>query len=163
MKRLRAIWISGALSVLALTGCGLTASPADGLTFTAPAGWQSSPGILGFMQFWHPASNDDEVLMLFKSPKPISTNEIFQKANISDMRVSHEQKITICGAQPALYLEGEATSSSVNNNPSKPHDMQMVMTNAAGSTYFAMYVYPVSVRPNAEAVASLRQLCAKPA
>ena len=39
--------------------------------FKAPPGWQASPGIMGFMQFWRPPDNDNEVLMLFKSPKPI--------------------------------------------------------------------------------------------
>ena len=39
-------------SLLAEAAADSTSSPADNLTFKAPAGWQASPGIMGFMQFW---------------------------------------------------------------------------------------------------------------
>jgi len=149
-----------ALIALLLAGCGLTSSPADGLTFTAPSGWQPSPGILGFMQFWKPPSGNDEILMLFKSPKQIDTKEAFSNAKLNDSHIDEQRDIKICGNQDAVYVKGEA-KSSVNSAPSRESDMQMVMSNVSGTSYFAMYIYPVHARPNAEAVSALRELCAK--
>ena len=139
---------------LALAGCGLTASPADGLNFKAPDGWQSSPGIMGFMQFWKAPGNDKEVLMLFKSPKPIDTKEAFQNAKLKDATIEQQKQMTICGNQPATYLEARGSSSSGDDS-----NIRMLVTNANGNTYFAMYVYSVGTRPNADATASLSELC----
>ena len=143
-----------------LGGCGLTSSPADGLIFRPPAGWQGSPGIMGFMQFWKPPSRGDEVLMLFRSPKQIDPNEVLTSAKLKDARIERRQEIKICGNQPAVYFVGAGTSSS-GNNTSTEAEMQMVMTNANGAAYFAMYVYPIGTRPNGEALAALRELCLK--
>jgi hypothetical protein len=148
------------LCVALLCGCGLTSSPADGLAFRPPAGWQGSPGIMGFMQFWKPPASSDEVLMLFRSPKQIDPNEVLASAKLRDTRIERKQVIKICGNQPASYFVGAGTSSS-NNNATTQAEMQMVMTNANGASYFAMYVYPVGTRPNGEALAALRELCPK--
>ena len=142
-----------------LSGCGLTSSPADNLTFHAPAGWQGSPGIMGFMQFWKAPGNDAEVLMLFKSPKPMDQREVFNNAKLNETDVEQQQAIKICGSQPAEYIKARGESNSGAKKTES--EIEMVMTNAAGNTYFAMYVYPVGVRPNAEASASLRVLCPK--
>ena len=143
-------------SVLAASGCGFTSSPADNLTFKAPAGWQSSPGIMGFMQFWKAPSSNKEVLMLFKSPKPLDTHEVFNNANLRDAKVQTQKPITICGNQPAEFFKAQGTSSQGGDS-----NIEMVMTNAAGSTYLAMYVYPAGATPNGEAGAALRELCSK--
>ncbi|MBV8655075.1 MAG: hypothetical protein JO160_03450, partial [Candidatus Eremiobacteraeota bacterium] len=65
--------LSALACAVILAGCGLTSSPAEGLTFSPPAGWQSSPGIMGFMQFWRSPTNSEEVLMLFRSPKALNS------------------------------------------------------------------------------------------
>jgi hypothetical protein len=143
-----------------LSACGLTSSPAEGLSFHPPAGWQGSPGIMGFMQFWKPPTGSDEVLMLFRSPKQIDPNNIISSAKLRDTRIQRTQQIKICGNQPATSFVGVGTSSSASN-ATKQAEMQMVMTNAAGAAYFAMYVYPVGTRPNGEALAALRELCPK--
>jgi hypothetical protein len=156
MKRLGAVFAAAAL----LCGCGFTSSPADGLTFTAPSGWQASPGIMGFMQFWKAPNDPEEVLMLFRSPKQLSTSDVFNNAKLKDTRVEARQTITICGNQPATYFKGEA-QSSVDNGPSKPHTVEMTMTNANGATYFALYVYPVGHAADAQAETALHQLCVK--
>jgi hypothetical protein len=152
--------IGSVLCAMLLSGCGLTSSPADGLTFTAPYGWQASPGIMGFMQFWKPPARSDEVLMLFRSPKQINPDEVLTSAKLKDTRIESKQDIKICGNKPAVYFTGAGTSSSANN-ASTEAQMRMVMTNANGASYFAMYVYPIGTQPNGEALAALRELCPK--
>jgi hypothetical protein len=146
-----------ALAVLALSACGATSSPADNLNFKAPSGWQSSPGIMGFMQFWKAPTSDNEVLMLFKSPRPLKTSDVFNSANLKDAKVEAQQAIVICGAQPAVFFKAQATGSKGADS-----NVEMVKTDAAGTTYMAMYVYPAGAQPNSDAVAALRELCAKP-
>lgn len=142
--------------VLAASGCGFTSSPADNLTFTAPAGWQSSPGIMGFMQFWKAPNGNKEMLMLFKSPKPLQVRDVFNNANMREAKVQAQKPITICGSQPAEYYKAQGTSSQGNDS-----NVEMVMTDAAGTTYLAMYIYPVGAAPNAQAATALRALCSK--
>ena len=146
-------------SVLALAACGLTNSPADGLTFQAPSGWQGSPGIMGFMQFWKAPNDDKEVIMLFKSPKPLDKKDVFSNAKMQDTSVQKEEEIKICGDQQAEFIQARGTSSS--SGSSSDSNIQMVMTNAGGNTYFAMYVYPVNQQANEEASTAIRQLCTK--
>ncbi|MBV8373558.1 MAG: hypothetical protein JOY69_09875 [Candidatus Eremiobacteraeota bacterium] len=144
------------LLVAALTGCGFTSSPADNLTFKAPAGWQGSPGIMGFMQFWRAPNSDDQVLMLFKSPKPLQTRDVFSSANLRDAKVEAQKPITICGNQTAEYFKARGTSRNGRDS-----NVEMVMTDVSGTTYFAMYLYPAGAAPNGEADAALHELCAK--
>jgi hypothetical protein len=141
---------------LAMAGCGLTSSPADGLTFKPPAGWQASPGIMGFMQFWKSPSDDNEILMLFKSPKKLDESQVFTTANLRDEKMKSRQDINICGRQHAVYLQGTATGKGGNK------DVRMVMSDANGTTYFSMYVYPAGAPANGEATSALRELCTKP-
>jgi hypothetical protein len=148
------------LSAALLAGCGLTNSPADGLTFTAPSGWRASPGIMGFMQFWTPPSNSDEVLMLFHSPREVDRDQMIQSGKLKDAKIEAQSAITICGNQAATYLKGVAQSSAVAQS-SKLRNLEMTMTNAGGATYFAMYVYPLDRPPNAQAESALRELCLK--
>jgi hypothetical protein len=151
------------VAMLAVTvgGCALQASPADGLRFEAPAGWRASPGIMGYMQFWRPPNNDREVLLLFKSPRPMQTNEIFSKSNLQDtmkdVTIVGQQTIKICGTQPAKYVQARGSSSEGG-----PIDIETVATIIGGSSYFAVYVRPIVVRPNPIALAALREVCPKP-
>jgi hypothetical protein len=160
MKGPVAPFFAGVACAMSLCSCGLTSSPADDLTFVAPTGWQSSPGIMGFMQFWTPSSKSEEVLMLFRSPKQIDRDQILQSGKLKDVRFSQQHQITICGSQPATYLKGSAESST-GNQPSQPHNLEMTMANAGSATYFAMYVYPLDRSPNAQAESALRELCVK--
>jgi hypothetical protein len=148
------------LGALAASGCALSASPADGLKFQAPPGWRSSPGIMGFMQFWRPPVDDREVLMLFKSPKPLQPGDVFSNAQLHDtlktMTVERRRGIEICGGQPALYVEARGSSSEGDER------VDMVITNAGGYGYFAMYARPFQAAPNPSAEAALRELCVKP-
>src|SRR5579863_3874221 len=98
-----------AIAALALGGCALRASPADNLVFKAPAGWTASPGILGIMQFWRPPTDDGELLMLVKSPKKLKPGDVFADQRFHDTlsgaTMIHRSPITICGGQPATYVE----------------------------------------------------------
>ena len=146
--------------LFAVAGCGFTSSPADHLTFKPPAGWQGSPGMMGFMQLWKAPGNTNQVLMLFKSPKPLQASEVFNNADLKDARVVSMQRVTICGNQPAEFVKAQGTSQGVMQNP-KQINVEMMMSNAGGTTYMAMYVYPVGGAPNADATAALSELCQK--
>ena len=152
------------LGALVASGCGLTSSPAEDITFTAPAGWQASPGIMGFMQFWHPPGKSDEVLMLFRAPKRESMQEIFSTSNMKDSDITERRTIRICHNQAAEYIKAQGTMHSGSNTSVHINGdayVQLVGTNVAGKAYFAMYVYPKNGVPNAQAVAALRELCPK--
>jgi hypothetical protein len=146
---------------LTATGCGFNASPASGLQFQAPGGWRASPGILGMMQFWRPPADDQEVLILFKSPRPVQTSDFFSNSHMNQsvqhLNVERRQDIVICGNQRATYVQGRGVSSRGDQVA-----VDMIATDAAGTTYFATYVRPVATAPNAMAEAALRELCPKP-
>jgi hypothetical protein len=148
-----------AIAAAALSGCGFSSSPADALQFAPPAGWRSSPGFLGFMQFWRPPSNDREVLMLFRSPRRVDPNQVFSETqmqgDVRDATIERRSRIFICGTQPAQYLEARGTSSH-----GEVH-IDMIVTNVGGNSYFAMYARPVELPANSMAEASLRELCPK--
>jgi|GEM_PF-1205468 hypothetical protein len=149
------------VGAVAQTGCAFSASPADGLTFQAPPGWQSSPGIMGFMQFWRAPSDDREVLMLFKSPKALVAGDVFSSANmqgtLKNVTVQRRRATKICGDQPAVYLQARGSSAKGGDST-----VDMVITTVHGTSYFAMYVRPIAAAPNPTAEASLQELCAKP-
>jgi hypothetical protein len=150
-----------ALVVLAAAACGINASPADGLLFQAPPGWQSSPGIMGFMQFWRPPSGGREVLILFKSPKPIKPSDITTQPGVDDSlkntTVERREDVVICGHQPATYMEARGTSSHGDESR-----VEMMMATLGSATYLAIYVRPLALAPHRMAEASLRELCPKP-
>jgi hypothetical protein len=148
------------LAAVIVSGCGVVSSPADGLQFSAPAGWQASPGIMGFMQFWKPPGRQDEVLMLFKSPKPLKPSDVFSgndlQGTVKNVSVKHSSSIRICVDQPAVLMQAEGTSSRGEDDL-----VDMVMTDAAATTYFALYVRPAASQSDPAALAALRELCAK--
>lgn len=160
MKRKVALVLNCVVCAVLPSGCGLTSSPAEGLAFTAPSGWQSSPGIMGFAQLWTPGSNSDEVLMLFRSPREIDRSQVFQSGKLKNTKIDREQEVKICGNQPATYFVGSAESTT-GGHPDKPHHLEVMTTNANGATYFAMYVYPMNQQPNAQAQTALHELCVK--
>ncbi len=153
-----AAWATGC--ALALAACAFNASPAQGLRFQPPPGWQSSPGIMGFMQFWR-TPDDREALILFKSPTPITANDVFSndrmQDTLKDMQIEQRRAIQICGNQPATYIRGRGTSPKRGDE-----DVEMVMTTVHNTSYFALYVRPIGAAPNFAAQTALRELCSKP-
>jgi len=148
------------IGALALAACGFSSSPADNLRFQAPPGWRASPGIMGFMQFWQAPANDREVLFLFKSPRPVSANDVFSPANMRDtmrdVTITQRNAIQICGNQPATYMQGRGYSPKRGDET-----LDLVITTTNGASYFALYARPIAAPPNPMAEAALRELCPK--
>jgi hypothetical protein len=113
------------------------------------------------MQFWRPPSGTREVLMLLKSPKPLSSKDVYSDANMQgafkSVTIQRKRAVEICGNQPAFSVQGFATSR--NDTQSR---VDMMMANVRGTSYLAMYVRPLDEPPNPMAMAALRELCAKP-
>jgi hypothetical protein len=141
-----------ALLLLVFAGCSSTA----GLTFHAPYGWKAQPyALLAGGQFWSSPFRGDEWLLLVRRREVDLSNVV----NVSSMQFGRTHidgwyKVTICGNQPALYGIGEYYQSMKN-----PENMRLVVSNVNGAGYVAQYVYPVTIEPNGEALAALRQLC----
>jgi hypothetical protein len=158
MRFLR-IAVAGVGCALVLAACGFNASPAQGLRFQPPAGWQSSPGIMGFMQFWR-TPDDREALILFKSPTRLTANDVFSndrmQDTLKDVQIEQRRPIQICGSQPATYVRGRGTSPKRGDE-----DVEMVFTSISNTSYFALYVRPIGSAPNFAAQAALRELCTK--
>ena len=99
--------------------------------------------------------------MLFKSPRPIGTQDFFNnkavKDSLNDVSVEEQRTITICKSQPATYVRARGSSSRGGDE-----SVEMIGTNAGGNSYFAMYVRPLGAAPNAAARAALREVCTKP-
>jgi hypothetical protein len=155
---------AGAIAALvALAGCSWNASPADGLQFQAPAGWRSLPAIAGF-QAWRPPDNDREALMLFKSHQPLRPNDLVSVGQsngelngaLKNLTLERQQRVVICGHQPAIYFEFRGTSAQVGDS-----QVEVLATNLAGGSYFAIYRRPFGTAPNTDAEAALRELCTK--
>ena len=115
---------------------------------------------MGFMQFWKPPGREDEVLMLFKSPKPLKPSEVFSgndlQGTVKNVTVKQSSTIRICDNQPAQLMQAEGTSSRGEDDL-----VDMVMTDAAATTYFALYVRPAAGQSNPAALAALHELCVK--
>lgn len=113
------------------------------------------------MQFWQSPSDDRELLMLFKSPKPLSPSDVFSNDQVNgtlkNTTVERRQAVVICGHQPAIYVEAKGTSSRGTQAL-----VDMIMATVAGASYFALYVRPLGAPPNPSAEAALREVCAKP-
>jgi hypothetical protein len=143
------------LGALATSACGgLTKSPADGITFTAPSTWQSSPGIMGMMQFWT-SPDKKQVLMLFKVPADFKTDQAFSSAEVKDAHIEEERSVKICGNMQADYTKAIATSSRTGDD----NNLEMIAAKADGGVFMAMYIYPIGTKPDPTAGAAIYQLC----
>jgi len=115
---------------------------------------------MGFLQFWRAPSDDREVLMLFKSPKALTANDVFSNISaqnaMKDVRIRQRRAIEICGNQPATYVQAQGSSAKGGDE-----NVDMMMATVRGTSYIALYVRPVGAAPNARAQAALRDLCAK--
>lgn len=151
---------AAAVAAIAVTGCGFQSSPSEALTFQPPPGWRASPGFLGIMQFWRSPASDRDVLMLVRSPRLLQPKEVFAnpkfQTTLKDATIERRASILICGDQPAQYVQARGTSSRGEEDR-----VEMIMTNAAGASYVAMYARPVGVPSDPKAEAALRELCPK--
>lgn len=147
-----------ALIAVGFAGCGnLTKSPAEGLTFKAPAGWTGSPGIMGMMQIWvAPAgASGKQELMIFKVPVAFKSDDVFKQADMKDAKIEESHGIKVCGNEPGSYLRLSATSER-----DKRHiEAEMVMLPQGSSSLMALYVRPFGMKPDAQAQSALYELC----
>ncbi len=152
------------LATVLLVACGgLTQSPADGLNFRAPEGWQSTPGIMGRFQLWSNGDGKDkQVLILMKLPpgtkfdKSFDLNEVDgPNAGIEGARIVSRREMTLCGNQASLAvtMRGESSREKVEEN------VTTVFSKTDDATYMTTYVYPVGASPNARAEAAIYELC----
>jgi hypothetical protein len=157
--------IAALAATILLAACGLTKSPAEGLNFQAPAGWQSTPGIMGKFQMWMTGGGKtQQMLMLIDMGSDTKLNESFDLKDVKgsspssfvkNATVVTQRKMTICGNQPAIYIKMRGTSSS----SSSEENVELLISKAAQSAYMAAYIYPAALEPNASAEAAIYELC----
>lgn len=153
------------LATVLLVACGgLTQSPADGLNFRAPDGWQSTPGIMGRFQLWTTGeSKDKQVLVLLKLPPQAKADKSFDvnmvngpnSGGVEGATIVSRRQVTLCGNQPSLYvlMRGESAREKVEEN------VAAVFSRTTDAMYMAVYVYPVGTAANAWAEAAIYELC----
>jgi len=162
--------VAAVSGVALLTACGLTKSPAEDINFTAPADWQSTPGIMGRFQLWTggPATGK-QVLMLMKLPQDAKIDKSFSSsdfkemsgpASVKDATMLEQRNMTICGSQPAMYMKMRGVSS--NSGSQKTEEMvEAVISKVSDGTFMAMHMYPVGSVPDTQAEAAIYELCPK--
>jgi hypothetical protein len=142
------------LASLALAGCG---SVTAGVDFKAPAGWNSTPSILGRMQLWMKKARDnkqDEMVMLIRgSNADIDLRNIPQVGSAA-MSMTKESAITICGNRKAQLVTGTGSGHS-----GEKQTMEMVSATVGKDGYVSMYIRPQSDPADPAAEAAIRSLC----
>lgn len=161
---MRRTMIAAACSAFALTACG---SVSDSIDFHAPATYVSKAAIGPFMEVWMtPDSRSALIVMQF--PGEVDLNKAMDSADVKNARNVKRQQITICGNQPAMLAQmtgtvgstvkigiGEGATKTDNSN------IELVVTRAAGHSYFGMYAWPINSPPDAASEAAVRGLCPK--
>ncbi|MBC5815752.1 MAG: hypothetical protein GIW97_04340 [Candidatus Eremiobacteraeota bacterium] len=147
MRELRVATI--VLCACILAACG---SPSDSIKFAAPKKFGEPKSMFGMMQIWT-TPNEREVVMLMKLPVAADPKHALQGSTFKDAQLKKQQSIKICGNQPASYIS--------LLKPQQHQQLDAIMTVAGGSTYMAMYGYPVGSKPDPQAESAIRNLCAK--
>ena len=161
------IAVAAAFAVATLTACGLTKSPAEGLTFKAPDGWQGTPGIMGRFQLWTARSGTEttgQVLMLMKLPvdtnlkgdfDPSNLNDVNGSASLRNAKVLAKRTMTLCNSQQSIFMKMRGQSK----NQKTEEQIEAVVSNAPDGTYMAMYMFPIGAAPDPAAEAAIYELC----
>jgi hypothetical protein len=159
--------IGAALAVVFLSACsGLMKSPAEGLTFQAPAGWQGTPGIMGRFQLWTAGDGKaKQVLLLMKLPGDVKLDPASFKLNdvqaanpenLRDMTIVDRRRMTLCGGQESLYFKMHGKSGSSRT----PETIETVLSRSSpDATFMSTYGYPDGSMPDKEAEAAIYELC----
>ena len=141
-----------------LAACG---SPASDISFNAPAGWKSTPGVFGRFQMWITGDKaaDRQMLILVRGDQ---TMRMEDSQSFSGTRGMHDFKhatIMLCGSQHADYFVGRGEGT--NGGQRVQQTVEGVTTTIGSSKYAALYIRPVSMRADAQAEASLHSICPK--
>ncbi len=143
------------LASAALAGCG---SVTAGVDFKAPAGWAATPSILGRMQMWTKKAADnkqDQMVMLVRGSNANIDLRTIPQVGSNAMTMTKQSTITICGNQKAQFASGTGSGHS-----GQKQTMEMVSATVGQDGFVAMYLRPQSDRPDPEAEAAIRSLCA---
>jgi hypothetical protein len=142
------------LASSALAGCG---SVTAGVDFKAPAGWNSTPSILGRMQLWMKKARDnkqDEMVMLVRGSNADIDLRNIPQVGVGAVSMAKQSTITICGNRKAQFLSG-----SGSGHGGQKETMEMVSATVGQDGYVAMYIRPQSDPAAPEAEAAIRSLC----
>ncbi|HEV3140258.1 MAG TPA: hypothetical protein VGY57_07070 [Vicinamibacterales bacterium] len=145
-----------AFASVLLASCG---SPADQITFKAPANWNSTPGIMGRFQMW---MNNGQVVMLIRGDKNMTIADAEKSSpSAGAMDLGKAQNIKICGgSQDAQSFTGQANSTV--NGKKEPKIVEGILSDVAGARYLAMYIRPLTMKTgDAQAEDAIHSLCAK--
>ncbi len=142
------------LASCGLAGCG---SVTAGVDFKAPAGWTSTPSILGRMQAWMKKARDnkqDEMVMLVRGSNANIDLRTIPQVGSNSMSMTKQSTITICGNQKAQFASGTGAGHSGGKET-----MEMVSATVGQDGYVAMYLRPQSDPADPAAEAAIRSLC----
>ena len=143
------------LASAALAGCG---SVTNGIDFKAPAGWTSTPSILGRMQAWIKKTGDnkqDEMVFLVRGSTTSVDIKNIPQAGVGNISMAKSATITICGNQKAQFVSGIGTGHG-----SQKEVMEMVSATVGQDGFVGMYIRPASAPADPAAEAAIRSLCA---
>jgi len=144
------------LAVLCVaTGCSFK-SPADDLDFKAPAGWNGTPGIMGFQMWMKPNKDGEMVMLINRKGKMKQDFDVRTIPGTTSAEVSENKEIRICGNQPAKLM-----IMSVTTNGKTATTELILTTYADDNNYMAMYSRPKTAKPDPEAESAIRMLCLK--
>ena len=142
------------LASTALAGCG---SVTAGVDFKAPAGWASTPSILGRIQVWTRKARDnkqDEMVMLVRGSSATIDLRTIPQVGSNAMKVTKQSTITICGNQKAQFASGTGSGHS-----GQKEAMEMVSATVGQNGYVSMYLRPQSDPADPAAETAIRSLC----
>lgn len=141
-----------------LAACG---SPASDISFNAPAGWKSTPGMFGRFQMWITGSNaaDRQMVMLVRGDQTMRMEDWQSFSGTRGMRAFKRSGIVLCGSQHADYFVGRGEGT--NGGQRVQQTVEGVTTTIGSSKYVALYIRPVSMREDAQAEAALHSICPK--
>jgi hypothetical protein len=116
------------------------------------------------MEIWTKGNDPNQsAILLMKMPVKMDEKNFtmpdLTSAGVKDAKVTSSKRTVICGDQPAMIMTVTGTSSK--GDSSKPEDLNMVMTSAAGATYMAMYMRPHGEATDTGAANAINNVCAK--
>ena len=161
---MRRTMIVAALAAAVLAACG---NVTDSVQFNVPPEYHSKANIGPFAQVWE-SPDRKSVMLLAAIPAPIDIDKALKNADVSNTKPHENERITICGNQPANYVEETGTTGTdikvgINEGQSTKtnSNIHMLTTTANGKTYIALYAYPLHAKPDPQADSALRGVCAK--
>ncbi len=161
---IRRLPLGAAVLAIAVAACG---SVTDSVKFNVPPQYESKASFGPFMQIWE-TPDKKSTMMLMAFPGKADVNKALTDAKVTDAKVKKHERITICGNQPADFVQAEGTTGtsvsigmgagqSMKNNS----NVDVLVTVANGKTYIALYAWPLNASADPQAEAAVRGVCSK--